>query len=121
MQATLLRAKVRHASNDGYTTIEVTERVCLILKNLKRPGKDGGRLRIQCIYLGFASEELATGYATFLRAKMQPFAPRLIVRERERTGMENSHEIKLWGVAGREEELMKLVYSCASASHRFPL
>lgn len=93
----------------------------MILKNLKQPAKDGARLRIQCIYLGFASEELATGYATFLRAKMLPFTPRLIVRERERTGIENSHEVKLWGAPGREAELMRLVYSCASASHKFPL
>lgn len=116
----LLRSKVIHSS-DGFVQIEVTDRVALILKNLKRPGKDGAMIRIQCIYLGFASEELARGYATFLKSKLYSFTPRLIVRERERTGFSNSHEIKLWGVAGREAELMQLIYSCANASAKFPL
>jgi hypothetical protein len=122
MDTQLLRSKVVHCSADGFVQLEITERIALILKNLKRPAKaDGAQLRIQCIYLGFVDQNLAENFASYIRRRFEPFSPRLIVRERERTGFENSHEIKLWGIPGREAELMQLVYYCASAAHRFPL
>jgi hypothetical protein len=116
----LLRGRCVHSS-DGYATIEITERVVMILKSLKKPGKDGAKIRLHTFYLGFPDRAAADHYADHLRRKYMPFAPRMIVRERERTGVENAAEIKIWGIAGREAEFMRVVYHCAGAGSKFPV
>jgi hypothetical protein len=91
---------------NGFSQLQISSRLVLLYRALKRPGKNGRRDRIQCVYFGFDTEHQAAEFAYKLRAKHSQV--RLVVREAERL-LEVPYEVKVWEF----DHLMHLVFTCA--------
>lgn len=89
---------------DGYAQVKLCDRVHVLTKALKRPGKGGRRAKVQTAYVGFKSEQSAQRFITRLR-ELFPTA-RALLRPSKR--LTTPHEVKLWEFVGLEEFLLEI-------------
>jgi hypothetical protein len=89
---------------DGFCVLQVSDRQAVIVKSLKRPGKNQRRIKIQTAYFGFDSLEKAQAFHSYFTKN---FRARAEVRPSERLG--TPFEVKVWECLG----LIDLILECA--------
>lgn len=95
-------------AKDGFSQIQISPRLALMYRALKRPGKGGRVDRLQCGYFGFDTEEAAISFTGRVQKKHKA---RVFPREAERL-VECAWEVKVWEFDG----LLDLVLLCAAKS-----
>ncbi|NJO74181.1 MAG: hypothetical protein HC833_10760 [Leptolyngbyaceae cyanobacterium RM1_406_9] len=95
---------------DGFSLLSISDRIALMYRALKRPGKGGRKDRIQCGYFGFESQEKAQAWAEMIRNRYAEMQIRLVVRESDRLP-ECAFEVKVWEFEG----LIPLTLCCAKS------
>ena len=95
----MLRKKYKVVSlGDRHALIHLSDRVALITKALKRPGKDGRRARVVSAYFGFDTQDEAISFVARLRRQFP--ASYCKVRAGQRLG--TAAEVKVREFAGLE-------------------
>ena len=95
----MLRKKYKVVSlGDRHSLIHLSDRVALITKALKRPGKDGRRARVVSAYFGFDTQDEAISFVARLRRQFP--ASYCKVRAGQRLG--TAAEVKVREFAGLE-------------------
>jgi hypothetical protein len=89
---------------DGFAQVKLCDRVHILTRVLKRPGKGGRVAKVQTAYVGFKSELSAQRFITRLR-ELFPTA-RALLRTSER--LSTPYEVKLWEFEGIEQFLFEI-------------
>lgn len=89
---------------DGYAQVRLCDRVQVITRVLKRPGKGGRLAKVQTAYVGFKSELSAQRFIVRLR-ELFPDAKALL---RPSKRLSTPHEVKLWEFNGIETFLLEI-------------